>query len=262
MTGGLGLIRGIGWGSKPLQRNGAYAAGAQVAQLVEHATENRSVGGSTPSLGTISFLQISDVQLARNLLKYGLAALVLTTSLEAAAQTARRIRGTVEQLDGNTLIVQSRQGEALRIALAPNFTVGALSKGDLSAVQPGAYVGIVSTGPRDRMRAAVVTVFPEGASRANEGQSAWDTLPNSMMTNAPVESEVTGKNGRELTVSVKGEKLAVQVPPDAIIAVTSAGTPAMVTPGSKVIIFAQAAADGTLSAARVNVGRDGFTPPM
>lgn len=30
---------------------------AQVAQLVEHATENRSVGGSTPSLGTISNFQ-------------------------------------------------------------------------------------------------------------------------------------------------------------------------------------------------------------
>ena len=28
--------------------------GAQVAQLVEHATENRSVGGSIPLLGTIS----------------------------------------------------------------------------------------------------------------------------------------------------------------------------------------------------------------
>ena len=28
---------------------------AQVAQLVEHATENRSVGGSTPPLGTIPF---------------------------------------------------------------------------------------------------------------------------------------------------------------------------------------------------------------
>lgn len=27
--------------------------GAQVAQLVEHATENRSVGGSIPPLGTI-----------------------------------------------------------------------------------------------------------------------------------------------------------------------------------------------------------------
>jgi hypothetical protein len=29
------------------------AGGAQVAQLVEHATENRSVGGSIPPLGTI-----------------------------------------------------------------------------------------------------------------------------------------------------------------------------------------------------------------
>ena len=32
-------------------------SGAQVAQLVEHATENRSVGGSIPPLGTISLSQ-------------------------------------------------------------------------------------------------------------------------------------------------------------------------------------------------------------
>ena len=31
---------------------GDAARGAQVAQLVEHATENRSVGGSIPPLGT------------------------------------------------------------------------------------------------------------------------------------------------------------------------------------------------------------------
>jgi hypothetical protein len=36
------------------RRSQAPAAGsAQVAQLVEHATENRSVGGSIPPLGTI-----------------------------------------------------------------------------------------------------------------------------------------------------------------------------------------------------------------
>lgn len=33
---------------------------AQVAQLVEHATENRSVGGSIPPLGTISFPFVGD----------------------------------------------------------------------------------------------------------------------------------------------------------------------------------------------------------
>lgn len=31
---------------------------AQVAQLVEHATENRSVGGSIPPLGTIYLIEI------------------------------------------------------------------------------------------------------------------------------------------------------------------------------------------------------------
>ena len=43
---------------KPPARLGLWAASeyAQVAQLVEHATENRSVGGSIPPLGTISLL--------------------------------------------------------------------------------------------------------------------------------------------------------------------------------------------------------------
>ena len=38
----------------------AASANAQVAQLVEHATENRSVGGSTPPLGTFAFSRLAD----------------------------------------------------------------------------------------------------------------------------------------------------------------------------------------------------------
>ena len=34
----------------------------------------------------------------------------------------------------------------------------------------------------------------------------------------------------------------------------------MLVPGAKVLIFAQQAADGAISAPRVNVGKDGFTP--
>jgi hypothetical protein len=41
------LKRLVGWA------NSLRSAGAQVAQLVEHATENCSVGGSIPLLGTI-----------------------------------------------------------------------------------------------------------------------------------------------------------------------------------------------------------------
>jgi hypothetical protein len=35
---------------------------AQVAQLVEHATENRSVGGSIPPLGTIKINYLGKIQ--------------------------------------------------------------------------------------------------------------------------------------------------------------------------------------------------------
>jgi hypothetical protein len=35
------------------------SGGAQVAQLVEHATENRSVGGSIPPLGTIKIINLA-----------------------------------------------------------------------------------------------------------------------------------------------------------------------------------------------------------
>ena len=40
---------------KPALPSRLAAGSAQVAQLVEHATENRSVGGSIPPLGTMTF---------------------------------------------------------------------------------------------------------------------------------------------------------------------------------------------------------------
>ncbi len=66
------------------------------------------------------------------------------------------------------------------------------------------------------------------------------------MTNAPVTSEVTATEGRTLTVTVKGEPIEVAVPPNAIIQTSEPGSPALLVPGAKVLIFAQRAADGSL----------------
>src|SRR3979490_1878688 len=50
-----GEARWTGQASLTINRrsHAPWAGSAQVAQLVEHATENRSVGGSIPPLGTI-----------------------------------------------------------------------------------------------------------------------------------------------------------------------------------------------------------------
>jgi len=48
--------------------------------------------------------------LTRNFLQIGVLALALTSSLSAAAQTVRRVRGTIEQLDG---IVSRRRASVM-----------------------------------------------------------------------------------------------------------------------------------------------------
>ena len=202
--------------------------------------------------------------MTRRSLLLGLAATLLVgAALPVLAQTTpRRVRGTIESLDGSALVIRSREGEMLRIALAPNYTVAAVVPAELSAIKPGAYVGIASIGPRDKLRALEVLIFPEAARGSGEGHYPWDLMPESSMTNAAIEAEAAGTDGRQLTLLAKGERVVVTVPPDVPVVTFEPATPAMLTPGGKVFIGAQQATDGSLSAARINVGKDGLTPPM
>lgn len=180
-------------------------------------------------------------------------------ALPAAAQTTpKRVRGTIQSLEGATLTVLAADGETVKIALAPNYTVGAVVPATLDRVKPGAMIGVVGFGPPKQQRAAVISIFPPGAT-ANELQMAWDSQPGSMMTNAPVVSEVTGADGPVLNVTVKGEPIQVTVPANVIVQASEPGTPAMLVPGAHVLISTQQAA-GTLTASRVNVGKDGWKP--
>ncbi len=176
-----------------------------------------------------------------------------------AQTTPARIRGTISSLEGNKLSIDARDGSATVVTLAPNYTVAAIVPATLAAIKPGSSIGIVGFGPPNKQRAAVIMIFPSGVSVA-EGQFAWDSEPDSVMTNAPVTSEVASTNGRTLTVTVKGEPVEVSVPENAIVQTSEPGTPAMLVTGAKILVSAQRAADGTLTASRINVGKDGFTP--
>ena len=184
------------------------------------------------------------------------------TAATPPATTPQRVRGTVQSLDGNVLTVATREGGTARITLAPNYTVAAVVPATLADAKAGTFIGTAAVGPKDKLRALEVLIFPEALRGSGEGHYPWDLMPESTMTNATIESEVTGTDGRELTVVAKGEKLKVTVPPNTPIVTFEPGTPAMLVPGAKVFVGAQKLADGTLAAARVNAGKDGMTPPM
>ncbi len=183
-------------------------------------------------------------------------ALLTAATLPAAAQSAQRVRGSIKALEGNVLVVDTREGEVARITLAPNYSVGAVVPATMADAKPGTYIGAAATGAKDHLRAVEVVIFPEAARGSGEGHYAWDLLPESTMTNATIESEVTGSDGNQLVVNAKGEKLTMTVPPGIPIVTFEPGTPAMLTAGTKVFIGAQKAPDGTLTAARVNAGKD------
>ncbi len=188
-----------------------------------------------------------------------LAGIVLAVSA-AQAQTNVRVRGTITGIDGKVLSVKSRDGKDLRIELADNVAVAVAKTIRFEDIKKGDYVGATTLpGPNGTHVAVEVHYL---APTTPEGQLAWDLHPGSTMTNANVESMVTATGNRELTLRFKDTTQKIVVPETAALVRAVPGTRADLVVGEYVFIVAQAAADGTLSAARVQVSKDGVRPPQ
>jgi hypothetical protein len=194
------------------------------------------------------------------------AAMVLATSSFALAQQppTSRIRGTIESVDGPTLTIKSREGADLKVRITDNATVFGVVKTALSEIKEGSYIGVTGMPePDGTQKAVAVHIFPENQRGAAEGFRPWDQRAGSTMTNATVAQTVKGTDGQNILVKYKDGEKKVVVPEGTPIVTFVAGDKSELKPGAKVIIFSTTKKDdGTLEAARVNVGRDGITPPM
>jgi hypothetical protein len=192
-----------------------------------------------------------------------IASLLAADVTLAAAQTPTRIRGTIERASEQALTIKSRDGQTVTVTLAPNFTVAAVSKASLGDIKSGSFVGAAALPqPGGTFKAQEVLVFPEAMRGSNEGHYPWDLSPGSTMTNASVTAMVSGNDGTALTLKHKDGEVRVVVPPDAPIVTLGPGDKSLLVPGAGVFVPASRAADGTLSAGRVLVGKDGLMPPM
>lgn len=174
-----------------------------------------------------------------------------------------RVRGVVESLDGQTLMVNSREGQKLTIALAPNVAIASVLKRNLSDIKAGDYIASTSVrGTNGKLYAIEVHIFPEALRGIAEGQFPWDLVPDSIMTNATVSGVSRAPKGRVLKVVYKGTEAEVTVPDDVPVVTYGPGDKSLLTPGAAVFVMAQRGTDGKLSAARVTAEKDGVKPPM
>ncbi|MCS3762184.1 outer membrane lipoprotein SlyB [Bradyrhizobium centrosematis] len=208
-------------------------------------------------------MSVQRATFTRPLIAVAMVALSIGGAIAQQAPTVR-IRGTIESVDGNTLAIKTREGSDVKVKMTDNVAVFAVVKTQLSEIKEGSYIGVTGLPePDGTQKAIAVHIFPENQRGAAEGFRPWDARANSTMTNATVAQTVKGTDGQNITVKYKDGEKKVVVPPDTPIVTFVAGDKSEVKPGAKLIIFGAAKKDdGSLEANRVNVGRDGITPPM
>ena len=195
----------------------------------------------------------------------GAAALGLVFVTTAAlAQERVRVRGTIENVDGNVLTVKTREGQDVKVKLPDNARVLGLEKASIDDIKQGTYVGVSAMPQTDGSQKALhVHIFPDAMRGVAEGFGPWDVRPNSTMTNATVDNMVTGTDGRNITVKYKDGEKKILVPPDAAIVKYVPGNKDALKAGAKIFIVAAVKQpDGMLEAPNVSVGLNGLTPPM
>ncbi|HEY3639610.1 MAG TPA: hypothetical protein VGL31_00800 [Xanthobacteraceae bacterium] len=195
-------------------------------------------------------------------------ALMLASSASFAQQSPPvRVRGTIEKLDGNTLLVKSRDGAELKLALKDNVRIGGVVKASLTDVKADTNVAITSRPRADGTLEAVELRIAPAGQPFNSFHGDWDLMPNSFMTNGSLQTSVAGVDGQMLTVKYKiqgkpDEEKKIVVTPKTIIATTVPGTKEDLKPGLKVFVAgAPKLPDGSLDVAAIQVEKE-IPPPQ
>ena len=191
--------------------------------------------------------------------RLALLLLVLATSV-AFAQAPQRIRGTITSLSGDSLMVKTREGRDVTLQLTPDAQVVTPKLTTAAEFKPGSYVGVTSVkGPDGRLVAQRVHAL---GPQVPQMHGAWDSIPNSTMTNANIQSSAQVSGGNELTLKWKDGEEKILVTPKTEYYTFENGSRSDLKPGETIFAGARMDNDGKLVAPRVAVSKNGVKPPQ
>jgi hypothetical protein len=189
------------------------------------------------------------------------ATAIAVTAVPAQQQT-QRVRGTIEKVDGNTLLIKSASGEVV-LTLADNALVVGVVKAGIEDIKEGSYIGSGALPQPDGTQKAVeVHIFAESQRGTGDGhRTNWDGAPGGTMTNGAVGQTVSSVDGPVITVKYKDGEKKVIVGPNVPIVRYEIGDRSELKPGAAVsVVAATKKPDGTFTTGRINVGRSGTVP--
>jgi len=187
------------------------------------------------------------------------AATLVIVSAQAQEKTAR-VMGTIVGVDGPTIVVKEKKGEA-RVRLTDKAGIFGVVNATLADVKPGSFIGVGAAPQADGSQKAIrVMIFHETQRGTGEGHRPWNR-PNTTMTNATVDTTVAAVEGQVLVVKYKGGTQKIIIGKDAVIRAYLVGSRDELKPGAHIAINAAIVKpDGSLEASRINVGRGDVIP--
>lgn len=190
-----------------------------------------------------------------------IAGLLMTLVAAAAiAQANVRVRGTITAVNGDTLSVKTREGRDVQLHLTPDAQVVTTKKVSADEFKTGSYVGVTSVkGPDGRLIAKRIHAL---GPQVPQMHGAWDSIPNSMMTNANITNVAEMGGGKELTLKYKGGEEKILVDKDTEYYNFAPGSRADLKPGETIFSGAKVEGDGKFVTPRVAVSKDGVKPPQ
>ncbi len=189
------------------------------------------------------------------------------TVTAASAQQTQRLRGTIEKVNGNTLIIKTPNGTPATVMLTDKAAVVGVLKASVADIKEGSYIGSGAMPQPDGTQKAVeVHIFAESQRGQGDGhRDGWDGTAYGSgvgtMTNGAVGQAVSGVSGPVITVKYQGGEKKIVVGPTTSIVRYEVGDKSELKPGAAIAINAATKKpDGTFTAARINVGRNGVEP--
>jgi hypothetical protein len=179
----------------------------------------------------------------------------------SAQQQTVRIRGTIEKVDGNTVVVKTADGAEQTLTLTAKALIVGVVEASLAEIKPGSFVGSAAMPqPDGSQKALEVHIFAESQRGTGEGHRPF-TIPNSTMTNGTVGDMVSATGEGTLTVKYKEGEKKIVVGPNVPIVRYEIGDRSELKPGVHITALnAVKKPDGSIEAPRLNVGRNGLVP--
>ena len=188
----------------------------------------------------------------------GVVSLLIVGMASAQAQT--RIRGTITDVQGDVLKVRTADGRDVEVKLAPDAGVVTPKKVSAQDFKEGSYVGVTSV--KDSSGRLVAKRVHALGPQVPQMHGNWDSIPNSMMTNATIAGMAKMGDGTELTMKHKDGEEKILTNAQTEYYNFDNGSRADLKKGESIFANSKMGDDGKFVAPRIVVSKNGVKPPQ